>query len=151
MEYPTVMQECPLCSAPGGEIVWEDAQCRVVRVGGTEGAAFPGFCRVIWRAHVAEMTDLDVAGRRHVMNVVFAVETAVRQWAKPDKINLAAFGNMVPHLHWHVIPRWENDSHFPGAIWAAAERSAVVVRRIPENHELAGTIAATLAEEEGGA
>ena len=145
------MQECPLCSSPGGDIIWEDAQCRVVRIGGAEGAAFPGYCRVVWHAHVAEMTELSVHDRRHVMNVVFAVETALRQWLAPDKINLAALGNMVPHLHWHIIPRWRDDSHFPNAIWAAAERSAVVVRRIPDNHELAGTIAAVLAEEEGGA
>ena len=38
---------------------------------------------------------------------------------RPDKVNLAALGNMVPHLHWHVIPRWRGDRHFPDAIWAA--------------------------------
>jgi len=41
---------------------------------------------------------------------------------RPDKVNLASFGNMTPHLHWHVIPRWRDDSHFPQSIWSAAER-----------------------------
>ena len=118
------MEACPFCSSAGGEIVWEDGLCRVIRVGGPEGEAFPGFCRVVWRGHVAEMTDLDLADRRHAMNVVFAVETALRALAAPDKINLAALGNMVPHLHWHVIPRWRDDRHFPEPVWGAVQRDA---------------------------
>jgi hypothetical protein len=58
------------------------------------------------------------------MNVVFAVEAAVREIARPDKINLASLGNVVPHLHWHVIPRWADDPHFPDAIWAAPRRAS---------------------------
>jgi diadenosine tetraphosphate (Ap4A) HIT family hydrolase len=145
------MQDCPLCLAPGGEIVWQDGLCRVIRVDAADGAAFPGYCRVVWRAHVAEMTDLDPGSRRHLMNVVYAVEAALRTLLAPDKINLAAFGNMVPHLHWHVIPRWRDDSHFPAAIWAPAERSVVAMRQPPTTQALATAIAAALTEEESGA
>ena len=42
---------------------------------------------------------------------------------RPDKVNLASLGNMVPHLHWHVIPRWKNDPWFPDSVWSAARRS----------------------------
>lgn len=120
------MNACELCDTPGGELLWQDDACRVVRVGGGEGEAFPGFCRVIWKAHVREMSDLAAAERRHLLGVVSAVEVAVRRVAGPDKINLASLGNAVPHLHWHVIPRWRDDSHFPAPIWAAA------VRRVPD-------------------
>jgi diadenosine tetraphosphate (Ap4A) HIT family hydrolase len=142
--------DCPLCQSPGGEIVWEDGLCRVIRVGAEEGTAFPGYCRVVWRTHVAEMTDLDPGSRRHLMNVVFAVESALRALVAPDKINLAALGNMVPHLHWHVIPRWRDDSHFPAAIWAE-QKSAVVARQAPETGALNAAIVAALTEEESGA
>lgn len=145
------MQDCPLCTTSGGELVWEDGLCRVVRVEGAEGEAFPGYCRVIWRAHVAEMTELDPGSRRHLINVVYAVEAALRSVVKPDKINLASLGNMVPHLHWHVIPRWLDDSHFPGAIWAPATRSAAVRRLMPASQTLAAAISAALTEEESGA
>jgi diadenosine tetraphosphate (Ap4A) HIT family hydrolase len=145
------MQDCALCRSPGGEIVWEDGLCRVVRVEGAEAAAFPGYCRVVWRAHVAEMTDLDPGSRRHLMNVVYAVEAALRSLLAPDKINLAALGNMVPHLHWHVIPRWRDDSHFPAAIWADAQKSAVATRQAPPTKALAAAIVAALTEEESGA
>ena len=40
----------------------------------------------------------------------------------PTKVNIAALGNMVPHLHWHVIARFDWDSHFPAPVWAAAQR-----------------------------
>jgi len=110
---------CELCSSPGGEVLWSDAHCRVVRVAGHEGAAFPGFCRVIWQSHVTEMSDLPEAEARHLMRIVTAVERTLRELLTPDKINLASLGNLVPHLHWHVIPRWHDDSHFPSPIWAA--------------------------------
>jgi diadenosine tetraphosphate (Ap4A) HIT family hydrolase len=144
------MQDCPLCQSPGGEIVWEDGLCRVVRVEGAEAAAFPGYCRVIWRAHVTEMTDLDPGSRRHLMNVVYAVEAALRALVAPDKMNLAALGNLVPHLHWHVIPRWRDDSHFPAAIWAAGRKSAAAARQAPATRALAAAIVAALTEEESG-
>lgn len=145
------MAECSLCVSPGGEIVWEDGLCRVVRVDGAEGSAFPGYCRVIWRAHVAEMTDLDPGSRRHLMNVVFAVETAVRALSAPDKINLATLGNTVPHLHWHVIPRWLDDSHFPAAIWANSRKAVMATRLVPTTQALNAAIIAALTEEESGA
>lgn len=130
-------------------MLWRDELCRVVRVGGDEGDAFTGYCRVIWNAHVAEMTSLATADRRHLMNVVFATEAALRSLLRPDKINLASLGNMVPHVHWHVIPRWRDDSHFPAPIWAAARRSA---NRRPavDNADLAVAIAELISEEVSG-
>ena len=114
---------CELCESPGGGVFWRDERCRVVHVPGSGQA---GLCRVIWNRHVAEMTDLAAADRQHLMAVVFAVEAALRAVVRPDKINLASLGNMVPHLHWHVIPRWHDDSHFPAPIWAAELRDGAV-------------------------
>ena len=114
---------CSLCATPGGTLLVDDGRCRIVLVEGAEATAFPGYCRVIWNQHVREMTDLSAADQRHVMDRVLAVETALRDLLHPDKINLAALGNMVPHLHWHVIPRWRDDSHFPAPIWAAANHA----------------------------
>lgn len=144
------MNACELCANPGGEVLWKDGLCRVVRVGGADGEAFPGFCRVVWNAHVAEMTSLAGADRRHLMNVVFATEAALRSLLRPDKINLASFGNVVPHIHWHVIPRWRDDSHFPVPIWGGAVRPATL-RHSLDNADLAVTIAELLSEEVSGA
>ncbi|WP_121240604.1 HIT family protein [Sulfurisoma sediminicola] len=120
------MSDCALCVTPGGGILWQDESCRVVLVEGDEGRDFPGFCRVVWQAHIAEMSELAASERRHLMNVVFAAELAVREVVRPDKINLASLGNVVPHLHWHVIPRWRGDSRFPAPIWSPGSRAGAV-------------------------
>ena len=44
-----------------------------------------------------------------------------RDACEPDKMNLASLGNMTPHVHWHVIPRFRDDRHFPGADLGGAE------------------------------
>jgi len=135
--------DCELCTGPGGDLLWDDAACRVVRVVDPVAAPFPGFCRVIWNRHVAEMSELRVADARHFMDVVFATERALRRIMQPDKINLASLGNVVPHLHWHVIPRWRDDSHFPAPIWTAAQRSAVA-RAAPEHAVLRSALESEL-------
>lgn len=140
------MNSCELCDSSGGEILWQDDSCRIVRVGGAEGSAFPGFCRVIWRDHVREMSDLTATERQRLHLVVDAAEAAVRSVVRPDKINLASFGNVVPHLHWHVIPRWADDSHFPAPIWTGAQRP-VPARAQPADADLAAALAARLGDD----
>lgn len=130
---------CELCVHPGGTRLWQDDRCRVIRVDGPEAQAFPGFCRIVWQAHVREFSDLDAADRAHLMHVVHAVEAVVRDVMQPHKINLASFGNVVPHLHWHVIPRWRDDSHYPAPIWAAAVRP-VPERAQPEGEALVSAL-----------
>ena len=116
------VSSCELCDSAGGELLWQDELCRVVLVGDHD---YPGFCRVILNRHVSEMTDLDTATRQQLMRVVYAAEQALRQLMQPAKINLASFGNMAAHLHWHVIARFADDKHFPGSIWSEARRAGV--------------------------
>lgn len=114
------LSTCELCREEGGELVHRSGQFRVILV---DDAAFPGFCRVVWNDHVREMTDLPAADRASLMSAVWAVEAAVREVMAPHKVNLATLGNVVAHMHWHVIPRYTDDSHFPSPVWAPAQRS----------------------------
>ncbi|WP_149136737.1 HIT family protein [Cupriavidus campinensis] len=100
-------------------------RARVILV---EHERHPGFCRIVWNDHAAELTDLDDADQAWLMRLVARVERTVREVMTPDKVNLAALGNMVPHLHWHIIPRYRWDTHFPEAIWAAPQRAAEPAR-----------------------
>lgn len=113
---------CELCDSGGGLVLWQDPSVRVVYV---QEAGYVGYCRVIWNAHVAEMTDLDDTSRAHCMRVVFTVESLLRELLQPAKINLASLGNFTPHVHWHVIARFRDDPHFPQAIWSAPRREAL--------------------------
>lgn len=110
---------CVLCKEElkpeEGQLIWRGDDCRAILVNDPD---LPGFCRVIWNHHVAEMTDLSYGEREHLMSLVFAVEEAVRHVMHPDKMNVAALGNMVPHIHWHVIPRFKDDVFFPGSAWS---------------------------------
>jgi len=114
------MTSCELCASSGGEIMWRDMLCRVVLVNDPE---HPGFCRVIWDKHTREMTDLAELERQHMLRVVCAVEKVLRDLLIPDKINLASLGNVTPHMHWHVIPRYQDDPHFPNPVWGQKLRS----------------------------
>lgn len=114
------MPACELCQTPGGlVVVVQTPRLRVVRVADVN---FPVFYRVIWRAHRAEFTDLDPAERAVCMDAVARVETVLRKQLNPAKINLASLGNMVAHLHWHVIARFDWDSHFPQPVWGLKQR-----------------------------
>jgi diadenosine tetraphosphate (Ap4A) HIT family hydrolase len=113
------MTNCVLCKdelkPEEGQLIWRGDDCRIILVNDPE---LPGFCRIIWNLHVSEMTDLTYGEREHLMTLVFAVEEAVRYVMHPDKMNVAALGNMVPHIHWHVIPRYKDDAFFPGSVWS---------------------------------
>ena len=119
---------CELCSTPGGVVLWSNEQLRVVRV---DDPDYPGFLRVIWQGHVREMSDLDAAQRSDLLDVVFAAERALIGLLRPDKVNLASLGNMTPHLHWHVIPRFRGDPHFPDPVWAVRRGGVPVVLPMP--------------------
>lgn len=112
---------CPLCAEDGGALVWRGARLRVIRA---NEAGFPAFYRVVWNAHVAEFSDLSAEDRVHCMDAVTVVEQALRQHLAPTKVNIAALGNMVPHLHWHVIARFDWDARWPAPVWAAPQREA---------------------------
>ena len=117
---------CPLCISLGGTLVLQGEKFRVIRA---DEAGFPAFYRVVWTTHVAEFSDLSVPDRALCMAAVCEVEQALRAHLQPTKINLAALGNVVAHLHWHVIARFDWDSHFPAPVWAEALRPGDLARQ----------------------
>jgi diadenosine tetraphosphate (Ap4A) HIT family hydrolase len=114
--------DCPLCRHVDGVPVWEDAGWRLVRT--TDTPAHPAFWRLVLKHHAAELSDLAAEERRRAVDLLAAIEAVLRAELQPVKINLASLGNLVPHLHWHVVARFTNDSHFPQPIWAPAQRPA---------------------------
>lgn len=112
---------CTLCVEAGGQVLLRHRDWRIVLA---DEPLHPAFCRVIWHDHVREMTDLAPAARHQLMEVVWAVEQALRAVLPDCKINLASLGNVVPHLHWHVIARFSGDPHFPAPVWAAPRGTA---------------------------
>ncbi len=114
--------ECLFCSLPAERILWQDDSCAIISA---DDEDYPGYLIVIWHGHEKEMTDLTGDDQMCLLSVVSRTEAALRRLLNPDKINLASFGNKVPHIHWHVIPRFADDAHFPEAIWGERQRAAV--------------------------
>ena len=143
------MTNCALCKdelkPEEGQLIWRGDDCRIILVNDSD---LPGFCRVVWNRHFSEMTDLTYGEREHLMTLVFAVEKAVRHVMHPDKVNLAALGNMVPHIHWHVIPRFKDDAFYPGSAWSIRVQetpAAILSERRKKLADLVKTIKAEIA------
>ena len=120
---PASSPACPLCGPDDDRavhVVVRHRDWRVLRV--LDNPDHPAFWRVVWNTHAAEMTDLAPEQRVALMQVVYTVEQVLRAELQPTKINLASLGNVVPHLHWHLIARFDNDRHFPQPVWAAPQR-----------------------------
>ena len=109
-------KSCPLCQPTAETVLSQDQQTRVIQVTDPD---WPGFRRVVWQDHVAEMTDLSEDQQRLIFQTVMQQEAALRQYYQPDKINLASLGNMVAHLHWHLICRWRTDPFWPSSVWSS--------------------------------
>jgi diadenosine tetraphosphate (Ap4A) HIT family hydrolase len=114
------LSDCELCQSDGGTLIVSNEWLRVTLV---DEPNYPGYVRVIWNDHVREMCELEDYERQRLMSTVFAVESAQLEVLEPTKINLASLGNMTPHLHWHVIPRFADDLHFPRPVWGAPMRT----------------------------
>ena len=64
-----------------------------------------------------ELTELPKELKLELFELIEKVEKAMIEFYNPDKINIASFGNMLPHMHWHIIARFKNDPYFPKTTW----------------------------------
>jgi diadenosine tetraphosphate (Ap4A) HIT family hydrolase len=115
----TRMSGCELCELAASLKIVANNKFAVILA---DEANYPGFARVIWNEHVRELSDLADEDRLLLNDAVWKLEQAVREVMQPLKVNVASLGNVVPHLHWHVIPRYADDAHFPAPVWAQAVR-----------------------------
>lgn len=79
---------------------------------------FPGYCLLFAKQHVVELFDLDLKTRQGMMEEVTKTSAVLAQILEPDKINYELLGNMVPHIHWHLVPRFRSDPLWPRPIWS---------------------------------
>lgn len=118
---------CGYCHPEAETVVWSGDKCRVILA---DEPGFDGWCRVIWSDHVRELSDLAGPDRDHFMAVVAAVEGTLIALLEPVKMNIAALGTAAPHLHFHVIPRFETDANFPAPVWTERRHTTSRLDRI---------------------
>jgi diadenosine tetraphosphate (Ap4A) HIT family hydrolase len=79
---------------------------------------FPGYTLLFTKEHAIELFHLDRTLRAGLMEEVSCVAEALFCVFHPDKINYELLGNMVPHIHWHLVPRTSNEPLWPRPIWS---------------------------------
>jgi len=89
-----------------------------------DDARFPWFVLVPRIAGARELIDLDESDQRTLLAEISRVGRVLESDLRPDKLNVAALGNVVPQLHVHVIARFTNDVAWPHPVWGRGERVA---------------------------
>lgn len=129
----------PRCNETCQEIFLPE-EYRIAQLAVSTAALFPdqsfrGRCLLTLREHHTELFQLTPAMRTAFLEDVSRVAEAISRALKPCKINYELLGNAVPHMHWHIIPRFREDGVYPKAIWASqvpqrtlppAERDALI-------------------------
>lgn len=118
------MDDCPLCrklaDPPGDDIVWRFSHSLAV-LGPWQ--YYQGYCILIAKRHVKELFDLTAAERQAYTEEMATLAAAVAACFRPRKLNYELLGNQVPHLHWHLFPRYEADPEHLKAVWLALDRA----------------------------
>ncbi len=112
------MSSCPMCRKWVDDVdlrIIELEQCHVTL---NRDQFFPGYCFVFSKEHITELFHLDAARRHAIIDEVSRVAEALGEVFRPTKVNYELLGNMVPHMHWHVVPRFESDPLWPKPIWS---------------------------------
>ena len=71
-----------------------------------------------------EMSEVPSEVKFQIYELLDMIELEMLAYFKPKKINIASFGNYVPHVHWHIMARFEEDSYFPEPMWGRKQREA---------------------------
>lgn len=71
-----------------------------------------------------EFSECTLDEKSEIFRVLDIIEKVMLSYYKPTKINIASFGNMLPHVHWHIMARFKNDSYFPEPMWGSKRRES---------------------------
>jgi len=69
-----------------------------------------------------EMSKVPSEIKFEIYELLDVIEKEMITYYNPKKINIASFGNYMPHVHWHIMARFEKDSYFPEPIWGTKQR-----------------------------
>ena len=112
------MTSCTMCGKWDAEADLRIAELDCCRLMLNRDQFFPGYTFLFTKQHVTELFLLEKDVRAAVMEEVSKVAAALYTIFKPDKMNYELIGNMVPHIHWHIVPRFRTDALWPRTAWA---------------------------------
>ena len=71
-----------------------------------------------------EMSEVPAEIKFEIFDLLDMIEKEMLAYYKPEKINIASFGNYMPHLHWHIMSRFTEDSYYPEPMWGKKQRES---------------------------
>jgi len=80
--------------------------------------------KIFTQRKIKEFSECSVDEKLEIFRIIDVTEKYMLDYFKADKINIASFGNLLPHVHWHVMARFEADSYFPEPMWGEKQRQA---------------------------
>lgn len=117
-------KECPLCSKVANtrnemrikELVVSTAFLE-------ENQAYRGYSIVVYNTHETSLENLPQENRTQFYRDMLEISSAIVKAFRPDKMNYELLGNLVPHLHWHIVPRYKTDPCWGYPIWTKLNAS----------------------------
>lgn len=101
--------------------IWQNKNIEIK----VETSSIP-WLKIFTKHPYSEMSEVPKEIRSEIYEILNIVEKLMIEYYKPKKINIASFGNYLPHVHWHIMARFENDSHFPEPMWGQKQREEML-------------------------
>ncbi|RLA70213.1 MAG: HIT family protein [Epsilonproteobacteria bacterium] len=98
-------------------ILYENENIRIE----TEESEIP-WLKIFTQKAYKEMSEVPPEIKFEIYELLDSIEKEMLDYYTPSKINIASFGNYVPHVHWHIMARFEKDSFFPEPMWGTKQR-----------------------------
>jgi diadenosine tetraphosphate (Ap4A) HIT family hydrolase len=102
-------------------IIYQNKNIRIE----TEESEIP-WLKIFTQYAYKEMSEVPQDVKYEIYNLLDIIEKEMIDYYKPDKINIASFGNYLPHVHWHIMARFKKDSFFPEPMWGSKQREAML-------------------------
>ena len=102
-------------------IVYENENIRIE----TEESEIP-WLKIFTQYPYKEMSEVPAHIKLEIYDLLDRIEKEMITYFNPDKINIASFGNYVPHVHWHIMARFKEDSYFPEPMWGKKQRNTTL-------------------------
>lgn len=81
--------------------------------------------KIFTKKEYKEFSDCPLELRKELFNKIYIIECAMREFYKPEKINIASFANYLPRVHFHVMARFKEDAFYPECMWGKQQREIV--------------------------
>ena len=98
-------------------IVFENSHIKIE----IEKSSIPWF-KIFSIKEYKEFSETSTEVKTQILTALDIIEKEMLKRYSPKKINIASFGNYLPHLHFHIMARFADDSHFPEPMWGKKQR-----------------------------